>query len=884
MKLHLKRALSVFLVLLMLASVFAVPASAAEYRKAVNDASASYKSGRYYQHYLKVPITGVSREDLLAIALSQLGYQESNLPSTGDNTAYPGNYDFSGLNGGSGNCTEYNHTQGNWGIGYGGSDYPWCASFVSWCLYQSRCTDIYSNSYIGRKYNDNPSGKDPKDYMWKEYSCSQWTWVLTSAGYFKKSQYKGGSYVPRSGDLIFFSSNGGSSSGHIGIVVYVSGNTVYTVEGNTSSGSGLDTNGGGVYYKSYSLTSSYIYGYGAMPYPDNSAPSVDYSGKNPTAGLYMTLSYKYLYADAACTTRAKYGDGVYVDIPKYHMFEASGVTADKTAAIVTYDGVSGYVSLNSTDKVIQISDTVSGGGSGGNTTDYKSVLQTALNNAISAYHENYIEEDLYHLRNAYELGVATYNNASSTQDDYKAAAESINGLLAKSQNGINQGGVRITGVNEKIRTGDCHIFTPKLANSAIDNGWKATVSNANIAYTLNVVLQWSDAASGWVVKSKSQENSVNAADIVMNYGEILLACHVDSSVPESVTSYDNLSSCKIGDLVRFYGVTFTDEIHYASIASYCKFVSGGSSIVFGKDYQISGNGQTVGSYTADLTDGVAADNFNVLSDWFGFNNRQGVETNVSNGIGSITFDLGKTYTISSAKVYLGAYWDWGITSPFELYLEYSTDGVNYHKYGKSFPLTETKEGDCYGYWTELKDITGVNATHLRISARVCGSWTFLNEIQVFGEVYNGTGHTHSHNAVVTAPTCTEQGYTTYTCSCGDIYVSDYVPARHTEGEWVIEEEAGFGTEGLKCQYCTECGTLLNSEVIPAKTGLAGDINGDGVIKVADYFMLKQYIFGTLNTSAVTEGYADRADYNGDGKVTATDYMKLKKDILSGKFN
>ncbi len=871
MKLHLKRALSVFLVLLMLASAFAVPASAAEYRTAVNSASDSYKSGRYYQNYLKVPITGVSREDLLAIALSQLGYQEGS---------YAGQY--SGLVAGGPNYTEYNWSQGDWGLGYGGSDYPWCASFVSWCLYQSRCTDVKSNAYIGRKYNDSPSGKNPKDYMWKEYSCSQWTWVLQSAGYFKYSAYKGGSYVPRSGDLIFFSSNGGASSGHIGIVVYVSGNTVYTVEGNTSSNIPLETDGGGVYFKNYSLSSSYIYGYGAMPYPDNSAPSVDYSGANPTAGLYMTLSYKYLYADAACTTRAKYGDGVYVDIPTCHMFEASGVTADKSAAIVTYDGVSGYVNLKSEDKVIQISDNVSGGGS--SSSDYKPVLLTAINNAIAAYHENYIEEDLYHLRNAYELGVATYNNASSTQDDYKAAAESINGLLAKAQTGINPGGVRITGVNAKIQTGDCHIFTPKLANSAIDNGWKATVSNANIAYTLNVVLQWSDAASGWIVKSKSEGNSVNTPDINMSYGEILLACHVDSSVPESVTSYNNLSKCKVGDLVRFYGVTFTDEVHYASVASYCKFVSGGASIVFGKDYQISGNGQTVGSYTANLTDGFAADNFNVLSDWFGFNNREGVETNVVDGIGSITFNLEKTYTITSAKVYLGAYWDWGITSPYELYLEYSTDGVNYQKYGTSFPITGTKEGDCYGYWSELKDISGVNASYLRISAKVCGSWTFLNEIQVFGDVYNGTVHTHSYNAVVTAPTCTERGYTTYSCSCGDSYVSDYVDAKHNAGNWVIEEEAGFGKEGLKCQYCTECGTLVDSEVIPAKVGLAGDINGDGVVKVVDYFMLKQYIFGTLNTSSVTEGYKERADYNGDGKVTATDYMMLKKDILSGKFN
>ena len=37
-------------------------------------------------------------------------------------------------------------------------------------------------------------------------------------------------------------------------------------------------------------------------------------------------------------------------------------------------------------------------------------------------------------------------------------------------------------------------------------------------------------------------------------------------------------------------------------------------------------------------------------------------------------------------------------------------------------------------------------------------------------------HEHSYTAVVTAPTCTEKGYTTHTCSCGDSYVDTYVDA------------------------------------------------------------------------------------------------------------
>ena len=37
-------------------------------------------------------------------------------------------------------------------------------------------------------------------------------------------------------------------------------------------------------------------------------------------------------------------------------------------------------------------------------------------------------------------------------------------------------------------------------------------------------------------------------------------------------------------------------------------------------------------------------------------------------------------------------------------------------------------------------------------------------------------HEHGFETVITAPTCTEQGYTTYACECGESYVGDYVEA------------------------------------------------------------------------------------------------------------
>ena len=87
-------------------------------------------------------------------------------------------------------------------------------------------------------------------------------------------------------------------------------------------------------------------------------------------------------------------------------------------------------------------------------------------------------------------------------------------------------------------------------------------------------------------------------------------------------------------------------------------------------------------------------------------------------------------------------------------------------------------------------------------------WVAVSEFDV---AYNApAAHEHSYEAVVTAPTCTEGGYTTYTCVCGDTYVADETKALgHNDGPVVVEnEKPSTCTEGgyydAVC-YCTVCG-------------------------------------------------------------------------------
>ena len=66
---------------------------------------------------------------------------------------------------------------------------------------------------------------------------------------------------------------------------------------------------------------------------------------------------------------------------------------------------------------------------------------------------------------------------------------------------------------------------------------------------------------------------------------------------------------------------------------------------------------------------------------------------------------------------------------------------------------------------------------LRVGLLVVASALALGSAAFFGCSQAGEPeHTHSYKAVVTPPTCTERGYTTYSCECGDSYVDSYVNA------------------------------------------------------------------------------------------------------------
>ena len=89
----------------------------------------------------------------------------------------------------------------------------------------------------------------------------------------------------------------------------------------------------------------------------------------------------------------------------------------------------------------------------------------------------------------------------------------------------------------------------------------------------------------------------------------------------------------------------------------------------------------------------------------------------------------------------------------------------------------------------------------------CGDTYVADEVSATG---------HDYKAKVTEPTCTEKGYTTYTCHCGDTYVADEVSATgHNPAEAVVENNVAPActTAGSydSVVYCSVCDAELSRE-------------------------------------------------------------------------
>ena len=150
---------------------------------------------------------------------------------------------------------------------------------------------------------------------------------------------------------------------------------------------------------------------------------------------------------------------------------------------------------------------------------------------------------------------------------------------------------------------------------------------------------------------------------------------------------------------------------------------------------------------------------------------------------------------------------------------------------------------------------------------ICG------KILVAQETIPATGH--DYKTEVIAPTCTEKGYTIYSCDCGFSDRRDYVVASgHTPGEWEVVTAAQAGIEGKEQLKCTVCDSVIDHRSIPAlPTFIPGDVNGDGKITAADARIVLR-ISAKLDSMENYNLPLEAFDVTGDGKLNAADARKI----------
>ena len=153
--------------------------------------------------------------------------------------ATPHNLYSKSANAGRNNYTKYAHEMSKFNAGIFANGYPWCDTFVDWCMVKA-----YGDAALSLIYG------------WSAYTPP-------SAGYIKnKGRWHN---EGKKGDIIFFKDSYGTIC-HTGIVYETDGHYVYTVEGNTSYETGLVANGGAVAKKRYPKDYSCIAGYARPDY------------------------------------------------------------------------------------------------------------------------------------------------------------------------------------------------------------------------------------------------------------------------------------------------------------------------------------------------------------------------------------------------------------------------------------------------------------------------------------------------------------------------------------------------------------------------------------------------------------------------------------------
>ncbi len=118
----------------------------------------------------------------------------------------------------------------------------------------------------------------------------------------------------------------------------------------------------------------------------------------------------------------------------------------------------------------------------------------------------------------------------------------------------------------------------------------------------------------------------------------------------------------------------------------------------------------------------------------------------------------------------------------------------------------------------------------------CGDTKTDSYTKMLGHSYQGgicvrcgvlEDHKHDFKQTVTAPTCTSEGFTTYTCACGESYKKNYVSALEHKPELKNEKKAGCLKGGYTGdEVCTVCGKVFKAGSVILALGHSTELRNE----------------------------------------------------------
>lgn len=256
---------------------------------------------------------------LVDCAMSQVGYLEKRSNAQLDDKT---------ANAGSANWNRYaRDIDSKYPNFYNGkkNGYSWCDIFVDWCFIEC-------------------FGYEKALKMLYQPTKSAGAGCQYSANYYRAHNafYR----QPQVGDQVFFGDYG--NEGHTGIVIDVAGSVVTTVEGNTSGGYGVDSNGDGVYIKRYNINAQYIPGFGRPNWDVISSnvgneevtdtvsyPTIKLGSKGSDVKKAQQLLIAKGYSCGAAGADGDFGAATYNAVKKFQAangLEVDGIVGAKTWA------------------------------------------------------------------------------------------------------------------------------------------------------------------------------------------------------------------------------------------------------------------------------------------------------------------------------------------------------------------------------------------------------------------------------------------------------------------------------------------------------------------------------------------------------------------------